>query len=534
MSALYRALRISDGLHAVGLRDPQRLALRCEGREFTYGELHARVLRVAGGARRELQLRLGDRVALLAPNCAEYPEVVCGVSDAGGVVVTLNPRSPAGELAATCWDCAPAAWFVHPSLESVAREAIAALGPAAASAPVLVLGTAYERWLAGHAPVTEHELPGFDETQPFTLVYSSGTTGQPKGVVISHRSRSLMFHAMAMEYGCYGPDDRFLALAPMSHGAGFAFAMATLYFGGLVEIAARFDPAQVLERLADGAFTGVFMVPTHFLAILGLPPETLARHRGSAGSLRAIISNAAALPQALKERIVGYFGEGLLHEAYGSTEAGIVSNIRPQDQLRTLQSVGRAFALNEVRLLAEDGTEVADGEVGELYSRSPYLFEGYWQRPEWTAECSRPGGWVSAGDLARRDAAGYLHIVDRKKDLIISGGFNVYPREVEVVLEQHPAVREACVVGAPDEHWGERVRAFVVPQAGAERDQRLADEIAGFCRERIAAYKAPREVGFLDAVPRNVGGKVLKRALREGDNKFFQVHMRELKVQRTA
>jgi acyl-CoA synthetase (AMP-forming)/AMP-acid ligase II len=534
VSALYRTLRISDGLHAAGRREPDRPALSCDGRELTYGQLHERVLRLAGAARHEFALRLGDRVALLAPNCAEYPEVVCGFSDAGAIVVTLNPRSPAAELAATCRDCAPALWVVHPSLEGVARDAITALGPVGRGSPVLLLGPGYDRWLAGHEPVVERELPRFDETQPFTLVYSSGTTGQPKGVVISHRSRSLMFHAMAMEYGCYGPDDRFLALAPMSHGAGFAFAMATLYFGGFVEIAPRFDPLQVLERLAGGAFTGVFMVPTHFQAILALPTEALARHRGSARALRTIISNAAALPQQLKERIVGYFGEGLLHEAYGSTEAGIVTNIRPRDQLRTRQSVGRAFALNEVRLLAADGSEVPDGEVGELYSRSPYLFEGYWQRPEWTAECSRAGGWVSAGDLARRDAAGFVHIVDRKKDLIISGGFNVYPREVEVVLEQHPAVREACVVGAPDEHWGERVRAFVVPMEGIEAGEELAADIARFCRERIAAYKAPRDVGFVAAVPRNVGGKVLKRALREGDNKFFEVHNRELKVQRTA
>ena len=533
MSVLYRPLRISDGLHAVGRREPGRPALRCEGREFSYGELHERVLRLAGAAVRDLGIRLGDRVAMLAPNCAEYPEVLCGFSDAGAIVVTLNPRSPAAEIAAACRDCTPSVLVVHPSLEAVAREAMTS-GLGDRIGRIIVLGPAYERWLTSSAPATEAELPKFDETQPFTLVYSSGTTGQPKGIVISHRSRALTFHGMAMEYGCYGPDDRFLALAPMSHGAGFAFAMCTLYFGGFVEIAARFDPAQVLERLADGAFTGVFMVPTHFQAIFALPPETLARHKDAAPALRTIISNAAALPQPVKERIVGHFGDGLLHETYGSTEAGIVTNIRPQDQLRTRQSVGRAFALNEIRLLAPDGGEVADGEVGELFSRSPYLFEGYWNRPEWTAECTRAGGWVSAGDLARRDADGFLYIVDRKKDMVVSGGFNVYPREVEIVLEQHPAVREACVVGVADEHWGERVRGFVVLREGHDAGQTLAEDIAALCRERLAGYKVPRDIGFIAAVPRNLGGKVLKRELRDGHQECFVVHSREPKVQRTA
>ena len=445
----------------------------------------------------------------------------------------LNPRSPPAELAAACRDCGPRVMVVHPTLEAVAREAIA-LGLGGHIDRVVVLGPDYERWLATSAPVSDAELPPFEETRPFTLVYSSGTTGQPKGIVISHRSRALTFHGMAMEYGCYGPDDRFLALAPMSHGAGFAFAMCTLYFGGFVEIAARFDPEQVLTRLAAGAFTGVFMVPTHFQALFSLPPETLARHKGDARPLRTIISNAAALPQPVKERIIEHFGEGLLHETYGSTEAGIVTNIRPQDQLRTRQSVGRAFALNQIRLLAPDGSEVPDGEVGELYSRSPYLFEGYWNRPEWTAECSREGGWVSAGDLARRDSEGFLYIVDRKKDMVVSGGFNIYPREVEIVLEQHAAVREACVVGVPDERWGERVRGFLVLREGREAGQVLAEEIAAFCRERLADYKSPREIGFIDAVPRNLGGKVLKRELRDGHHAFFVVYSRHPRAQRTA
>lgn len=513
MNDLYRSLRLADGMRAVALREPGRPAMRCGDHEFTYGELRDRAARVSAAAR-AAGIKVGDRVALLAPNCVEYPEIMCGLSDVGAIVATLNPRSAPAEVAAACADCAPVMLIVHASLRPVAEAARATAG-FPQGMRMLETGPDYESWLSTQPPLPIDALPQLRETDPFTLVYSSGTTGQPKGIVISHRSRTLTFHAMAMEYGCYGPDDRFLALAPMSHGAGFAFAMGTLYFGGFVEIAAKFDPAAVLERLAAGGFTGVFMVPTHFQAILSLPPDVLLRHRRTARSLRTIISNAAALPQPLKERIVDHFGEGLLHETYGSTEAGIVTNIRPADQLRTDRSVGRAFALNEIRLLSPDGEDVPVGAVGELFSRSPYHFNGYWGHPEWLADCTRPGGWLSAGDLARRDQEGFLHIVDRKKDMVISGGFNIYPREVEMVLEQHPAVREACVVGVPDDRWGERLRAFIVAAPGQRMDVSLAAALAASCRDRLAGFKIPREFAFIDDIPRNLSGKILKRELRE-------------------
>jgi acyl-CoA synthetase (AMP-forming)/AMP-acid ligase II len=525
VTTLYRGLRLADGMRAIALREPTRMALRCGPREMSYGELRERAARVSSAAL-AAGIKVGDRVALLAPNCFEYPEIMCGLSDIGAIIATLNPRSAPGEIAAACVDCQPVMFIYHHSLRDVAIAAReSAEFPKATT--TIETGEPYETWLAAQAPLPIEDLPSISETDPFTLVYSSGTTGQPKGIVISHRSRTLTFHAMAMEYGCYGPDDRFLALAPMSHGAGFAFAMGTLYFGGFVEIAEKFDPLIVLERLAVGGFTGVFMVPTHFQAILSLPAEVLDRYRGTAHSLRCIISNAAALPQLLKEKIIDYFGEGLLHETYGSTEAGIVTNIRPSDQLKTNRSVGRPFALNEVRLLSPDGTEVADGEVGELFSRSPYHFNGYWGHPEWLTDCTRPGGWLSAGDLARRDQNGFLYIVDRKKDMVISGGFNIYPREVETVLEQHPAVREACVVGVPDDHWGERLRAFIVVQPGLQKDDSLATALAYSCKDLLSAFKIPREFAFIDDIPRNVGGKTLKRALRTRDVICHVVHIRE-------
>lgn len=497
-----RPLLLSSGLHAAASRTPRKTALICDGRRLTYGELAERVNRVAGGAA-ALGLRKGDRVGVFAPNCIEYPELVVGLSDAGIVVATLNPRSTAHELTAACDDCGARLLFVHPSLAATAHAA-----RFASVEQIIVLGDAYEAWL--DASVRSAPLDSLEESDPFTLVHSSGTTGKPRGVVISHRSRTLTFHAMAMEYGCYGPDDLHLGIAPLAHGAGFAFTMAALYFGGTVEVLSKFDPELALDKLAREPFTGVFMVPTHFQSIFGLERTFLDSRRGRAQALRTIISNAAALPQAVKMKIVEYWGAGRLHETYGSTEAGVVTNLRPQHQLTKPGSVGPAFALNRIRLLDDSGRDVAPGEIGELYSNSPYLFDGYFEQPEATASVVQ-SGWVTARDLARQDEDGFFYIVDRKKDMVITGGLNVYPREIEEVLHQHPAILEAAVVGVPDDYLGESLRAFAVVRPGMNVQAR---DLEAHCRATLAGYKVPKEFRFIDMLPRNTGGKVLKPVLR--------------------
>ena len=500
-------LLLSSGLRVSAARTPGKTALICGTQRRTFAELRERVDRVAAHLV-ALGFAKGDRAIVLAPNCIDYPELICGVADAGGIVATLSPRSTAAEVAAAANDCRARVVFVHPA--NAATVDLARLGTVE---HVITLGEDYEAWLRAADPARSPALIAtvpLAETDPFTLVYTSGTTGQPKGIVISHRSRVLTFHAMAMEYGCYGPEDLQLGIAPMAHGAGFAFIMCSVYFGGSVEILPKFDAELVVRKLATEPFTGVFMVPTHYSSIFALEPAFLARHRGSARALRTIMSNAAALPQALKEKIVDYWGAGLLHETYGSTEAGIVTNLRPRFQLEKPRCVGPPFALNEIRLLDEAGRDVGTGEVGELYSRSPYLFNGYFDRPQETAAVMRDG-WVSAGDLARRDADGHYYIVDRRKDMVVSGGINVYPREIEEVLQTHPAVREAAVIGVPDEHWGERLRAYIVLER--ERSAGAAD-LEAYCRERLAGYKVPKEFRDIAELPRNVGGKILKKELR--------------------
>ena len=285
--------------------------------------------------------------------------------------------------------------------------------------------------------------------------------------------------------------------------------MGSVFLGGFCEVVPAFNPEDIMRRLNQGPFTGSFMVPTHYHAILALEGAILKRYRRH--HLTSLISNAAALPQATKESIVAQFGEGVLHETYGSTEAGIVTNLRPADQLRKIQCVGLPFVCSSVRLLDEAGREVAEGEVGELYSNSPYLFSGYWNKPEETRAVLRDG-WVTAGDMARRDEEGYVFLVDRKKDMIISGGVNIYPREIEEVLIRHAGIADVAVVGVADSYWGERVKAFVVAEG---ENAPAPEEIIAFAKENLAPHKAPKDIAFIDAVPRNPAGKILKRTLRE-------------------
>ncbi len=497
-------LLLSTGLHAAAARAPRKTALVCETVAVDYATLAGRVRRVAVGAR-ALGIRRGDRVAILAPNCLEYVELVVGLADAGAIVATLNPRSTAAEVAAACNDCGARVVFAHPASAEVAH------GAALDSVErLIVLDDEYRHWRDG-SPEGE-PCADLVETDPFTLVYSSGTTGRPKGILISHRSRTLTFHGMAMEYGCYGPDDVQLGIAPLAHGAGFAFTMATLFFGGTVQLLAKFDPERVLRRLATEHITGVFMVPAHFQAIFALGETTLGRYAGGAAALRTIMSNAAALPQAMKEKIVGYWGPGRLHELYGATEAGVITSLRPAWQLARPRSVGPAFAMNHVRLLDDRGRDVGTGAEGEVYCRSPYLFNGYWNQPEETAAALRDG-WLTVGDIGRMDEHGFLSIVDRKKDMVITGGFNVYPREIEEVLHRHPQVAEAAVVGIADERWGESLEAWIVVRGEATPAAQSLDE---HCRQTLSGYKVPKSFRFVAELPRNAAGKVLKTVLRGG------------------
>ena len=498
---LYRSITVESGIRAAANRTPRKVALIEGSRRLDYTQLVGRIDGVAAGAV-ALGLRPGEAAAIVAPNCLEYIEIVCGLAYAGVAAATPSPRLTAPEIGGILGDCGARVVFAAPGMLEAVRSTMAP------GTRVIAIGPEYEDWLGrAHGPPP---TVGPAEWDVFSVPYTSGTTGKPKGVMLPHRARALLFGAMAVEYGCYTPDDYALAMAPMCHGAGLAFAMAPVFFGGTCEILTRFEPEALLKQFARTRTTNLFLVPTHLQAMLGLPSPVLGKLRGT-HALRTIICNAAPLAQATKLATLDCFGDGLLHETYGSTEVGIATNLRPVDQRHKERCVGLPFPHTELRLLDEAGAPAPVGEVGELFSRSPFGFNGYWNKPAESAACLR-GQWVTAGDLARQDEDGFYYIVDRKKDLVISGGLNIYPREIEEVLFAHPAVADAAVVGVPDAYWGEALRAFVVARPGHAP---TAETLEAHCRESLAGFKIPHAFVSIDALPRNTAGKVLKTALRQ-------------------
>ncbi len=498
------ALNIANGVREFAISSARQTAIIDGDRTLTFAQLGERSNRVAT-ALLDLGLETGDRVAVVLGNRLEYPEIAAGIAKAGLVMVPVNPRLTSSEMA----------YIVD---HSGSRIVICDVGFAEVVGAVTeqreltavwsidgdAIGQEYEQVLAAARDVDPRVEVA--ETDPFVVAYTSGTTGKSKGVQISHRSRCLTFLATALEWGI-GPGRRTVAVAPMYHGAGFAFAYAAPYCGGTLIMLRKWDPEAALALLEQHRIDSVFLVPTHAQMMRALGEEKLRRFNLS--RLSTMYFNAAALPFPLKEWLLRMWPHIGLHEVYGSTEAGVVTCLRPPDQLRKPGSVGTAWFLNEVKLLDPMGEPVGPGEVGELYSRSPYLMNGYLGDSAATDACTTSDGFLTAGDLARMDEEGYLSIVDRVKDMIVSGGVNVYPREIEDVLLSHPKVAQAAVTGLPDEQWGEIVVAVVVPRGEVDTEELLAH-----CRVELAGFKVPKMIRFQQALPASAAGKILKRELR--------------------
>jgi long-chain acyl-CoA synthetase len=500
------SMNIAGGIREFALATPGATAVIDGDRRLTFAALDERASRLgnrllAGG------LKPGERVAVLLGNRLEYPEIAAGIAKAGLVMVPLNPRLTPSESRFILEHAGARALVLDDALAAVTGDAVPELDLLVLSIDGTTLGSAYETELAAADPADP--MVAVDELDPFCIAYTSGTTGRPKGVLISHRSRALTFYLSALEWGL-GPGRTSAAVAPMYHGAGFAFGYAPVFCGGTVTMLRSWDPEAFLALLERDRVQSTFLVPTHAQMLRGLGEGAVARHDLSA--LDTLYFNAAALPWPLKQWVMAEFPQCGIHELYGSTEAGIITNLRPVDQDRKPGSVGHGWFLTELRVVDDEGNAVPAGEPGELFSRSPFLMNGYHDDPEATAACTTADGFVTCGDIVVRDDEGYVHIVDRKKDLIISGGVNVYPREIEDVLATHAAVAESAVVGLSSETWGEEVAAYVVLRAGATATEA---ELEAHCRTALAGYKVPRRWTVTDALPRNASGKVLKRELRD-------------------
>src|SRR5579883_2387230 len=484
---------------------PNKVALICGERSLTYAEFNSRARRVAN-ALGSLGVQAGDRVAVMAYNSIELLEVSAGLSKLSAISVLLNYRLREHEVAYIVNDCQAKVVVVGPGLVHVVELARPEI---AGEVTYIAIGEdAPAGWLRYEELIARagEEVPVGETGLGSTMSYTSGTTGKPKG---AYRPNGVPVQDILLAVQAFelSESDVHLLAGPYYHSAPSFFAALHTLLGSTIVIQPRYVPVEALQLIEQHKITTTFMAPTLLQRLCDVPQEVFAQYDTS--SLHSIILGGAPCPYALKARAVERFGE-CLWEFYGATETGVVTLLRPEDQLRKPGSCGKAGPGQEIRLLDAAGNEVPDGTPGEMWARNPFLAE-YFGKPEATARNMREG-FFSVGDIAYRDSEGYYYICDRKIDMIISGGVNIYPAEIEAVLSAHPAVADVAVIGVPDEQWGESVKAVVELRSGASA---TAEELSAFCAQNLADYKSPRSIDFVRELPRNPAGKLLKTSIRE-------------------
>jgi len=481
----------------------------------TYAELEsmanrlARTLLALGAGR-------GDRIAWCGPNSLEVITVLHAARKAQVTAVPVSYRFTAHEMQ-----------YVIDNSDAVIVVVDAEQAPLVASVreqlpnvrAVLVYGgdvpdgcldlhLAVE--LESDAELTDAEVTDDEAANSrsgATMIYTSGTTGKPKGAMRSAPDSATVF-AMLDTLGLLGDPPVHLTTGPLYHSGPLSFAVLAHTLGGCVVVLRKFDPVSWLRLVKEHRITDTFSAPTQLKRIVALAPGELAR--ADLSSMRTLIANAAPVPYALKQELIEKLGDGFLYEVYGSTELGVVTVLPPADQLRKPGSCGKPYGAIQVRIVGDDGQDAPTGTPGELFIRTTLEMDGYHRTDEQLTQHDRE--WKSVGDVAYVDDEGYVFICDRKNDMIISGGVNIYPAEIEAVLHEHPGVLDCAVLGVPDDEWGERVHAILQARDGAILD---LDEVRAFVEERLARYKQPRDYELRAELPRTDSGKLLKRVLRD-------------------
>lgn len=491
--------------------NPAKEMLVGDGRSITYKEGFDRIGSLVHGFR-SLGLKPGDRVALMMHNQAEYVETYLACMLMGVTPVFVGYKLRGDELVHILTNAEPKAVVVD---RTIMERVLEVQGKAYRfiDGGMIVTGkehskgfVAYEDFIASNPP----SLDMLAEEGTAPMIYTSGTTGRPKGAFREKMSEgfvAFMMNAIS-EYG-YTSDERHLAVCPLYHSAPFLFATLTLAVGGTLVLMRHFEPEEMLKLLKEQRITSTFVVPTVLNALLAVPEGTKQGYK-DLPDLRIIICAGAPLFPETKEGVIDWLGDKL-SEFYGSTEAGINLYMPPSEMRRHITACGRPFPGNELKILDENGNECPPGVPGELFMKNATMIDAYYKDEESTKKVFREG-FISVGDVAIKDEEGYYTIVDRKSDMVISGGVNVYPVEIEQVIMLHPKVYDAAVLGVPDAYWGERVAAAVALKEGQTLTQ---EELTGFLKERLADYKVPKEIAFVKEIPHNPQGKTLKNQLKE-------------------
>lgn len=496
-------MNLGSFLTTIAARYPQHSALRCGDWHIDYATLNRRVDALAAGLVAR-GLRSGDRVVLWLRNCPEFIEAFFACWKLGVVAVPVNARLRPADVAYHAADSGAAALIHDAEFAEAAGQVDVGLRIGTGSSGEV----SYDALLTEHTGAADQTRP-VAEDAPAWLFYTSGTTGRPKGAMLTHANLTFVAVSWCADLHWLQPEDVVLCCAPLSHGAGF-HALAAVARGAENVVLRHADPATILQTITRHRVTATWLVPTQIRLLLDCPELD----RADLSSLASVIYGGAPMYGADLSEAIERIGE-VFCQLYGQGESPMTitylrreEHRRDRPDLEVLTSAGVARTGMEVRIAdPEDDRIVGIGEVGEIQVRGPAVMAGYWQRPEATAQTLR-GGWLHTGDLGRMDERGYVYVLDRLKDMIISGGSNVYAREVEDVLLRHPRVSEAAVFGCPDRVWGEAVTAVVV---GNALDP---DELRAFCREHLADYMRPKRLHIADDIPKNAYGKVLKRELR--------------------
>lgn len=502
-------------IHRHALLYPDQEAFVYGSERITFFEFNVRVNSLIH-ALQAMGIKKGDVIGILSWNCLGYTEFYGAAMKGGFIASPFNPRLREQELEYVINYSEATSLFVGPELMEITNQLRPHLPKVKnfisleASVPNMI----YHRDLLTSYSKAEPDVQ-VDEADPVCIIYTSGTTGVPRGALHTQRGFIDDSKTLVMNMGLQ-PGHRRVQITPLFHIAGNTHFRSSLYIGGCNIITKFFDPAATLQIIQDEQATHMDFVPTHLVAMLNLPDID----KYDISSMQLLWYGASPMPLEVLKKGMKVFGP-IFAQGYGQSETGpAISHLskedhnvldRPQKEQRKLTSAGRPDIGVQVRIVDDRRNDVNPGEVGEIIVRSKHIMVEYWHKPEETRE-TLINGWVHTGDMGYYDDEGYIYIADRKKDMIISGGENVYPREVEEVLYQHPAVLEAAVIGIPDPYWVERVHAVVVTRKGESTN---AEELIAFCKKQIAGYKTPKTVEFVDSLPKNPAGKILKKELRE-------------------
>lgn len=505
-------LNLGEMLKLNAKKYPNTVALKDRERSFTYPAVNKRVNRLAHSLF-AMGLEKGDKVAVLMENSIEIVEIYLATAKTGLTIVPINFRLVGDEVQFIVQNSDAKAMVVQDTFAETV-DGIRTNLPGISDDRYIIVGekrsgyASYEAFIAGASDAEPDADLAPEDT--WILIYTSGTTGTPKGVVRSHASHIAFYLINAIDFG-FNEHDVCLNVMPLCHINSTFFTFTFLYLGGSVYVhpAQSFRAEEILEIIEREKVTFISLIPTHYNLILNVSEEAKGK---DVSSIRKLLCSSAPVRRSMKMAIMDFFPGVELYEGYGSTEAGIVTTLKPEDQLRKLGSIGQeSLGTDFVKLLDEAGNEVPTGEVGEIYSRGPMLFDEYYKLPEKTAAAFK-GEWFSAGDLGRKDEDGFFTIVDRKDNMIITGGEHVHPSEVEEVLGSHECVFDCAVIGVPDDKWGEKVVAVVI-----QKDEVDKESLIACCRDKMAGYKRPKEIVFIsdEEMPRTATGKILHRKLRE-------------------